>query len=417
MISQLAFVSWTALLIGIHASSASLRIGADPPPLRLQGAIPAALSDPEGRVTMIEFWTTWCAGCVAAIPHMNDLVDALDRESFSLIIVSNEEPAHVRSFLEDRPVRAEIVFDRGYETTDAWRIGCYPPAVLLDLNGKIAAVTDPSSVTPEVVRRLLRGEAVSLLRLDPGTKEEMMGGGAGTLHAESGTPEGATADDAGDLFHLRIRPNPDRERPTMFPPDHGLLSADDYNLRLLVAAAWDVSQWYQLDYRLPESSTVYSLELEAPRTPLAARRAALQRALETTFGLTTRWEDREREVFVLRRLEGARVTHLAASLATESTGRATPLGIELHGASIRKLARLLSAMVLDAFVIDETGMAGRYDLKASWPARDAASVAAALHPCGLELTQETHRVPVLVVEPAIDGLRSYRSLGRDGAPW
>src|SRR5712691_10462103 len=44
-------------------------------------------------VVVIEFWATWCAPCVAAIPHFNELMEKFKDKPVRFISISNEEEA------------------------------------------------------------------------------------------------------------------------------------------------------------------------------------------------------------------------------------------------------------------------------------------------------------------------------------
>jgi len=56
-------------------------------------------SNSEGKVTIINFWATWCPPCIAEMPSLQDLYDAYgDRVDF--YFVTMEEAERVSAFLE-----------------------------------------------------------------------------------------------------------------------------------------------------------------------------------------------------------------------------------------------------------------------------------------------------------------------------
>src|SRR5437764_5462158 len=66
---------------GQSPSSAELKAGSNAPEL----GVAKLLQAPEqtkadwdhlkGNVVVLEFWATWCAPCIAAMPHLNDLAE------------------------------------------------------------------------------------------------------------------------------------------------------------------------------------------------------------------------------------------------------------------------------------------------------------------------------------------------------
>jgi len=57
------------------------------------------LATSKGKVTIINFWATWCAPCVAEMPAFQNLYDAFgDRVDF--YFVSNETPETLQAFLD-----------------------------------------------------------------------------------------------------------------------------------------------------------------------------------------------------------------------------------------------------------------------------------------------------------------------------
>jgi len=122
--------------------------GLEPPPLPtaswdyvmdladLDGA-PADLRDARGRVLVLNFWSTWCAPCVAEMPALERLRDATADVGVRFAFVTREDPAAVRSFLEKRGLELPVYVASG-ETPDPFRHRAIPATFVLDRSGTIA---------------------------------------------------------------------------------------------------------------------------------------------------------------------------------------------------------------------------------------------------------------------------------------
>eukprot|EP00290_Baffinella_frigidus_P018868 CAMPEP_0180202916 /NCGR_PEP_ID=MMETSP0987-20121128/7568_1 /TAXON_ID=697907 /ORGANISM="non described non described, Strain CCMP2293" /LENGTH=200 /DNA_ID=CAMNT_0022158241 /DNA_START=29 /DNA_END=631 /DNA_ORIENTATION=- len=53
----------------------------------------------QGRVTVVEFWATWCPPCRTSIPHLSKLYETC-KEQVDFVGISNEQAEPVRTFLE-----------------------------------------------------------------------------------------------------------------------------------------------------------------------------------------------------------------------------------------------------------------------------------------------------------------------------
>lgn len=137
----------TVMLL-VRSMRARMSTGLEPPPLPaaawdyvmdladLDGA-PADLRDARGRVLVLNFWSTWCAPCVAEMPALERLRDATADVGVRFAFVTREDPAAVRSFLEKRGFELPVYIASG-ETPDPFRHRAIPATFVLDRNGTIA---------------------------------------------------------------------------------------------------------------------------------------------------------------------------------------------------------------------------------------------------------------------------------------
>jgi len=62
----------------------------------------ATLEALRGKAIVLEFWATWCAPCVAAIPHMNELTDHFKDKPIVFISLTNEKQDKIAKFLKEK---------------------------------------------------------------------------------------------------------------------------------------------------------------------------------------------------------------------------------------------------------------------------------------------------------------------------
>lgn len=127
-----------ALLIAPLAHSAY--VGDSVPPLVVSTWVknPEAVIFDDQKITLLEFWTTWCPYCVQSIPELTNL-QAQYRGQVRVVAVTNEELSVVSPFVNS-PYRnlgysVGIVDD---QMLDDYQIGGYPTTLIVDQGGRVA---------------------------------------------------------------------------------------------------------------------------------------------------------------------------------------------------------------------------------------------------------------------------------------
>ena len=97
-----------------------------------------ALAESRGRVTLVNFWATWCPPCVHEIPSMNRLAAAYDPREFAIVSVNfKEDPTHVRAFMAKVAVDFPVLLDEDGAASARWGVFAFPSTFILDRQGRI----------------------------------------------------------------------------------------------------------------------------------------------------------------------------------------------------------------------------------------------------------------------------------------
>jgi thiol-disulfide isomerase/thioredoxin len=97
-----------------------------------------------GRVTLIDFWATWCAPCLEELPYVKQARARYSREEFDVLGVSfdvTDRRAFV-SWLNRHRVTWPQIFDgrgRRGEAARHFNVAAVPSSFLVDASGRIVA--------------------------------------------------------------------------------------------------------------------------------------------------------------------------------------------------------------------------------------------------------------------------------------
>ena len=169
-VAPIVLVALTSVAGG--ASAQGLDVGDSAPPivldtwLNLDTAAKPTLKNLEGKVVMIEFWGTWCAPCVRAMPHVQQLHDRYGSRGLMVLAISYEKPAVLKAFLEKNAYTMPVGSDPQRTVVNAYKIKAWPSTFVIDKQGKLAYVGHPSGAEAALEKALgLESSPETLLTL------------------------------------------------------------------------------------------------------------------------------------------------------------------------------------------------------------------------------------------------------------
>jgi len=320
-----------------------------------------SLDSLKGSAVVLEFWATWCSGCIAQIPHLNELVEKFKGQPIVFLSITDEDPPVVSRFLKRRSIAGLVGIDA--DIFKAYDVLGRPGTALIDVQGRLVEICPPGEVTEEKLRMLISGK----LEPRPQVKFRIL-------------PIGLEADAPPPVFHVVIRPAMPAKAVGFSPGSTKRVGSNlqgyGYTIRRMLARAYG----FYPDTRIiaPEWCEGSLFDFSVPTADEDGQ--SLRLALETAFGIRGHRENREVDVYVLQN-----------AMAPVS------LRQDEFGWSVEDLARQLERLAGRPVFI-ASGLSGRY--AGSLPeAQDLGPMRVKIRSeFGLELKEERRDVPLLIVE-------------------
>ena len=379
----------SAILFGSLSAGALPEAGTPAPPLQFTQLLQASAGaradwdSLKGKVVVLEFWATWCGPCVAAVPHMNQLVTSLDPAKFQFISVDDEDPKVVQEFLAKRKMEGWV----GNDTTGsvfAWYgVKTRPVSIIVDGQGKMIAATQPDFLEVSDLQAVAAGKPV---KFKPVVDIEAL--------RTTAAPTSAVK----PLFGITLsKAAPDVHVMWMQGLQDGI-DIHGANAEFLLTYAYNLRR-DRLVLASPLPDGRYDLTAEFAGTTDSITSPLVQTVLASGLQLKIAPKSVTRSAYILKATDaGKRLLTSTASTSgsMSSNGKGK---IKLVNGSTADLASSLEDE-LEVPVIDETGINGAFDLELNFAAKDGASAKAALlKTLGLDLVRGDRPIDVLEVSP------------------
>jgi thiol-disulfide isomerase/thioredoxin len=99
---------------------------------------PVTLAATRGKVTIVDFWATWCGPCLRAMPSLDSLARRYPND-LVVIAVNLDDAPEARALFDERRYRMALAFDDGH-TSERYGVTTIPHSVVIDRAGVVRLV-------------------------------------------------------------------------------------------------------------------------------------------------------------------------------------------------------------------------------------------------------------------------------------
>lgn len=150
------FIICLLVLICSVSSHAAIQVGDPFPPLDAHalsgGPIPAIT----GKITLIDFWASWCAPCKVSFPVYAQLHKAYESRGLVIVAVSaDENQAAFEAFVKKEAPPFTTLRDKSHQLVSEVKVPAMPTSYLLGRDGRVRFIHQGfhGATTDQEIRR------------------------------------------------------------------------------------------------------------------------------------------------------------------------------------------------------------------------------------------------------------------------
>lgn len=160
---KINYLILVVFLAGKLYSQHPLRIGDKAPKITITDYILNHPKDKkiENKFIILEFWATWCAPCLGAVPHLNDLQNKFkSRKDLLFLSLTYEKPEKTKRTLEKIEFKTIVVSDQTKNTEKNFNVEGIPHTVLIDNKGIVKWIGNPYELNTSMIDDFLDGKNI-----------------------------------------------------------------------------------------------------------------------------------------------------------------------------------------------------------------------------------------------------------------
>ncbi len=97
-----------------------------------------------GRPTVLNLWASWCDPCIAELPALARLRDALERDGIQVVGIGiQDDPAELERVFRQAGASFPLYFDKNGQVSTRLKVAGVPETFLIDSQGKFLLFDDP----------------------------------------------------------------------------------------------------------------------------------------------------------------------------------------------------------------------------------------------------------------------------------
>ncbi len=352
----------------------------------------------DNKFYILNFWGTWCSPC---IPEMDSLAKLQKKfgDKLQVIAISDDNETRKKKYLQNKPSAIWLATDTGYTLYNMLGLAYVGQSIIVNPAKKIVAMVRTDSISAQMINKLLKGDTV---KMSAGIKETLIPTGKDEFGLDSLMDHS---------FTIRGYKKGQRSMGKLYwdNPAYGKRRASWFNVSigLLYRAAYSIKSFGQQEFYeggvteadvnshdANDKRSLYCIDILVSPGKEDSLYSILRQYLNNYLPVQARPGKKLIPVYVLKQKPGTTPALTPSSAETSSMGF-SGRGYTGTKVLLKDFAADYLSNELGLPVVDETGLAGYYDIKTNVEQRDHAGILKSIDALGLVVEKSEREMPII----------------------